>query len=174
MRVIPSLLVLVILPVLVAGVAGDVAAGDDPKHAALEGVAIEGLAWMTGYWKTDKRGIVNEECWLAPKGNVMLGLHRDTYEDGRMMFEYLRIMETANGVVYYATPLGYETTKFTLTAHSNKDGVRRAVFENPEHDFPKLIRYTLNGDLLTAEAEGIDDGQRVVEVWTWTRSEFPD
>jgi hypothetical protein len=174
MRIFLSLLVLAIVPTVMAGTAGDVVAGDDHKHAALEGVSIEGLAWMTGYWKSDERGVVNEECWLAPGSGVMLGLHRDTFEDGRMEFEYLRIMETGNGVVYYATPRGYETTKFTLTAYTNKDGVRQAVFENPDHDFPRQIRYTLNGDRLTAEAEGQDDGQTVVEVWTWTRSKFPE
>ncbi len=174
MRHFLSLLMVLCVTVAVTGFAGDVAAGDDHKHAALEGVSVKGLAWMAGYWQSDDRGVLNEECWLAPKGGVMLGLHRDTFDDGRMMFEYLRIMDTAGGVVYYASPQGYETTKFRLTAYSDKDGVHQAVFENPDHTFPQTIRYTLNGDRLTAEAEGNDDGQTVVEVWTWTRSKFPE
>jgi hypothetical protein len=37
-----------------------------------------------------------------------------------------------------------------------------------------LIRYTLDARGLMAQAEGIDDGEPVVETWTWTRSAFQD
>jgi hypothetical protein len=174
MRLLLSLLMVLSVTAAPAGFAGDVATGDTNKQNALEGVSVEDLVWMTGYWQSDDRGVLNEECWLAPGGSVMLGLHRDTFDDGRMKFEYLRIMDTADGVVYYASPQGFETTKFRLTAYSDKDGARQAVFENPDHNFPRTIRYTLNGGILTAEVEGLDDGQNVVAVWTWTRSTFPE
>ena len=174
MRFFLSLLIVICVTAVPAGFAGDVSAGDDHKHAALEGVSVKGLAWMTGYWKSDDRGVLNEECWLAPKGGLMLGLHRDTFDDGRMMFEYLRIMDTAGGVVYYASPQGYETTKFMLTEISDKDGIKQCVFENPENEFPKLIRYTRDNDRLMAQVEGTSDGQSVVETWTWSKAEFPE
>jgi hypothetical protein len=134
---------------------------------------VSDLEWLTGYWLSDKRGAVMVECWLPPGGGVMLGLHRDTFEDGRMSFEYLRIMETAEGVYYYASPRGYDTTKFLLTAISDEGGVKQAVFENPDNEFPKLIRYTLDSHGLMAEVEGIDDSNNVVETWTWQRAAFP-
>ena len=131
------------------------------------------LSWLGGYWKSDKRGVVAEECWLPPEGGVMLGLHRDTFGDGRMFFEYLRIMTTPEGIYYYATPRGYDTAKFLLTFVRDEDGVKQAVFENPENDFPSLIRYTLNKHGLMAEVEGTEDNNRVLETWIWQRAVFP-
>jgi len=77
------------------------------------------------------------------------------------------------GLVYYATPRGNDTTKFALTSLTSDGSSRQAVFENPEHDFPILVRYTLSEDGLMAEVEGIDDDHTVVEVWVWQRAEFP-
>ena len=34
------------------------------------------------------------------------------------------------------------------------------VFENPQHDNPRLIRYTRRGDELTAYTEGVENGER--------------
>jgi hypothetical protein len=47
------------------------------------------------------------------------------------------------------------------------------VFENPEHDSPNLIRYTLTGDHLMAEVRGSEDERPVIKVWSWTRAELP-
>jgi len=103
----------------------------------------------------------------------MLGLHRDVLEDGNASFEYLRIMQTPNGIYYYATPGGLGTTKFKLTALSVDGGSARAVFENPDNEFPNLIRYTLSDDELMAEVNGIEDDQNILHVWVWRRAEFP-
>jgi hypothetical protein len=164
MRLNILLVTCVVIPTIALGAAGQ-------QNAA--GATLDDLNWLAGYWLSTERGARSEECWLAPEGSVMLGLHRDS-DDGGIMFEYLRIMETADGLVYYATPQGYETTKFTLTTYANTTDNREAVFENPDHDFPRRIRYTRIGDRLTAEISGIDDGQKIVRVWTWTRARFPD
>jgi len=164
-----SMVVLICAAVLAAAAVNTGGAGGKSPAE----VTISDLAWLAGYWMSDKRGTLAEECWLPPEGGVMLGLHRDVSDDGNTFFEYLRIMQTAEGIVYYTTPQGYDTTKFKLNALSEDGNTTQAVFENPDHDFPNLIRYTLSGDGLMAEVEGIDDDQKVVEVWVWQRAEFP-
>jgi hypothetical protein len=134
---------------------------------------IDDLAWLGGYWMSDKRGVLMEECWLAPHGHIMLGLHRDYYDDGRSVFEYLRIVKTGDGIVYYASPGGYNTTKFELTRLSSDGTVKEAVFENPENEFPYLIRYTLDENGLMAAVEGIEDNVKIVKTWLWERAELP-
>jgi hypothetical protein len=146
------------------GVAGEKSPAD---------ATLSDLSWIAGYWVSDEEDRTLEECWLPPSGGVMLGLHRDVFEGSDMLFEYLRIVPTADGLVYHATPRGQETTTFWLTSLTDDGGVKRAVFENPEYDFPNLIRYTLSGDDLMAEAEGFEDDQTVVEVWVWRRADFP-
>lgn len=81
----------------------------------------------------------------------MLGVSR-TVKDGRMVaFEFLRIVEREGGLVYIAQPDGRSPTEFTLTRLEGET----AVFENPAHDFPKVIRYSIRPDgTLEAEISG--------------------
>lgn len=139
-------------------------------------VTLQDLSWLVGYWALEDNGNVMVECWLAPRQGVMVGVHQDSYTSGKMLFEYLRIAETADGVVYYASPNGEKTTAFRLTSFSNEAGVKMVVFENPENEFPKLIRYSLDeeGVVLMAEVEGRSDGFNVSEAWTWYKGKFPE
>jgi hypothetical protein len=57
-------------------------------------------------------------------------------------FEFLRIVERDGTLVYIAQPSGGPPVEFpvrTVTRNS-------VTFENPAHDFPKVITYTLQGD----------------------------
>ena len=67
-----------------------------------------------------------------------------TLRDGLMSaFEFLCIVERDGGLVYTAMPNGrMPPTDFTLTAID----AASATFENPAHDFPKMIRYAKRPD----------------------------
>jgi hypothetical protein len=52
---------------------------------------LSALSWMTGHWTGVEGKVEMEEFWLPPKGNSMLGLHRDVANGNTMMFEFLRI-----------------------------------------------------------------------------------
>jgi hypothetical protein len=70
-------------------------------------------------------------------------------------FEFLRIVERNGGLVYIAQPDGRPPTDFVLT----DIGADSATFENPAHDFPKMIRYAKQPDG-SLEARISDGGQR--------------
>ena len=58
-------------------------------------------------------------------------------------FEFLCIVQRNGGLVYQAMPNARQpATDFTMT---KLDGTS-VTFENPAHDFPKMIRYTLAPD----------------------------
>jgi hypothetical protein len=124
-------------------------------------VAIGDLAWMAGHWTSTRDGVVMEEIWTAPGGGVMLGLHRDA-KDAKASFEFMRVAETSGGLVYYAQPGGRPPTPFTLVELTRT----RAVFANPQHDFPKRVIYWLDEGKLCARVEG--DGESA-EQWCWTK-----
>ncbi len=129
---------------------------------------LSSLSWLAGAWEgRDPVGLEMEELWTAPKGGVLLGLHRDV-KDGRMAsFEFLRIESGAKGIVYLASPGGRPATPFPLKETASK----RVVFENPEHDFPQRILYWLTDDgALHARVEGTQGGKVVGEEWTWRRA----
>ena len=114
-------------------------------------------------------GTRSEECWLAPGGGIMLGMHRDVFSNGRSFFEFLRIAAHEDGLAYLASPVGRPPTAFRLVRRE----ARRAVFENPEHDFPQRILYWREGDVLHARIEGETEGEARSAEWAWRRVEAP-
>jgi len=73
----------------------------------------------------------------------MLGMSRTVKGDAMVAFEYLRIVERADGVFYVAHPNARTPgTDFRLTSVTPT----RVVFENPQHDFPKRIVYEKKGE----------------------------
>jgi hypothetical protein len=75
-------------------------------------------------------------------GGAMLAVSR-TVSRGKMgAFEFLRIVERDGGLVYIAQPGGAKPTEFVLTELTTK----RAVFDNPRHDYPKRIVYELSAE----------------------------
>ena len=118
---------------------------------------VDDLAWMTGHWSDGKV----EEIWIAPKGDLMLGMGRTVRANGKASFEFLRIAKTEDGIAYIAQPGGRPPTSFKLV--ESKPG--RVVFANPEHDFPKRIVYELRDGKLCARTDDGKDG----EEWCWSR-----
>jgi hypothetical protein len=116
-------------------------------------LSINELAWITGDWQTSPGRRQIEEHWTAVAGASMMGLSRTVVGDKTAEFEYLRIEQRADGNIYYvAHPKARcPGTDFKLTRASPTE----AVFENPEHNFPKRIIYRKTADdALTASIDG--------------------
>jgi hypothetical protein len=104
--------------------------------------SVADVAWIGGNWAGGGGPVTVEERWTPPSGGAMLGVSR-TVKDNRMVaFEFLRIVERHGTLLYIAQPNGVPPTEFTLTAF---DAVS-ATFENPAHDYPKMIRYAKRPD----------------------------
>ena len=125
------------------------------------------LAWMAGHWVAETDAGTSEEVWLAPEGRLMLAMNRGVNKkSGKTSFEFLRIEERKDGLVYIASPSGRGATEFALV----DIGERFVLFANPEHDFPKAIRYELDGSgvlhaRVTPDAEGKVSG----EEYAWKK-----
>ena len=116
---------------------------------------ISEVAWMAGDWQTASGGRAQiEEHWMQPAGGSMLGMSRTVAGGKTAEFEYLRLEQRPDGVYYVAHPKARcPGTDFKLTRGTAQD----AVFENPQHDFPKRVIYRKNSDgSLTAS---IDAGE---------------
>jgi hypothetical protein len=104
--------------------------------------SIADVAWMAGSWVSADGARTVEEHWTAPAGGAMLAVSR-TIVGGRLTeFEFLRIIERGNGLVYVAQPDGRPPTEFAMTRLE----ATSVTFENSGHDFPKMIRYTARAD----------------------------
>jgi hypothetical protein len=116
---------------------------------------LEGLRFLEGDWSGESGKATIEERWTDAAGGMMLGVSRTIVSGKTVAFEFLRIEAREDGLFYVAQPGGRPPTEFKLTRTSAVE----AVFENPRHDHPKIIRYRLDDGALVAEVEG-DEGRQ--------------
>jgi len=129
--------------------------------------SIAALAWLSGSWSGTSGGVDMEEHWTAPKGDSMIGVHRDVAKGRTSSFEFLRIEQQGDQIVYLSMPNGQcPATAFPLKEASGA----RVVFENPQHDFPQRIVYWKDGQNLRARIEGTINGKAGSEEWRWSPS----
>lgn len=97
------------------------------------------VEWIAGVWTGARGSSTIEERWTPPAGGSMLAISRTLRDGLQSAFEFLCIVERDGGLVYTAMPNGRTpATDFALTRIDETS----ATFENPAHDFPKMIRYT--------------------------------
>ena len=109
------------------------------------------------------RPTLQDFAWMAAAGGLMMGMARNIQGGKVLEYEFTLLRQEPNGDIFYiASPSKQTETAFKLT--SLRDG--EAVFENPQHDFPKKIVYArqADGSLLAAiEGPGRDGKPRRVE-----------
>ena len=118
--------------------------------------SLSDLSWLAGGWQGIMGKAQIEEHWIQPAGGTMLAVSRTVANGRTVAFEFLRIESRTDGIFYVAQPQGRPPVEFKLTQRSEN----RAVFENPQHDHPKIIRYSKDADgSLRAEIEGDEKGK---------------
>ena len=125
---------------------------------------LKELAWLAGTWSGSNGPVTFEERWTPAAGGAMLAVSRTIKGDRMVAFEFLRIVERDGTLLYIAQPNGRPPTEFTLTAITADS----ATFENPMHDFPKMIRYSRRADG-SLEAR-VSDGGEKAETFLFRRS----
>jgi hypothetical protein len=124
---------------------------------------LQDFAWLAGHWRIEQADQQVDEQWMAPAGGLMMGMARNIQGGKVREYEFTLLRQEPNGDIFYvASPSKQSETSFKLT--SLEGGA--AVFENPQHDFPKKIVYArqADGSLLAAiEGPGRDGKPRRVE-----------
>lgn len=127
---------------------------------------INDLKMLEGSWLNKTEKSETEEFWLPIKGNMMLGLNRTVADTGKAGFEFLRIFQKEDDILYAASPNGREAVLFKLINY-DKDKI---VFENSEHDFPHRIIYTFQTEKeMTARIEGEVEGNYKFGEWKFSK-----
>jgi hypothetical protein len=124
---------------------------------------ITDVAWVAATWASEPAsgGVTTEERWTPPAGGVMIGVGRTIRGPNMSAYEFLCIAERDGSLVYNAMPNGRTpATEFVLTNVTPNS----ATFENPAHDYPKVIKYTRRGDGSLETAISGATGQRTVTV----------
>jgi hypothetical protein len=117
-----------------------------------EPFSMDKLNWVLDKWVGEGNGGTMYESWVKTDDNLFKG-DAYTIRNGDTVFtESLKIEKVGDDIFYVATVAHNPgPVSFKLVGLSDNE----AVFENPEHDFPNRIIYTLRDDgSLYARIEG--------------------
>ena len=111
------------------------------------------LGWIAGYWNRTnvKPGRSGHERWLKISDTELVGWGVTMNGQDTIFIEKLHLLVKDNLIFYVAeTTDNKEPVYFALT------GLTETGFEceNPKHDFPKKIRYNLEGNTIKASVSG--------------------
>ena len=138
---------------LIAAAAGAPAAAPPPMPA-----------FLTGCWEQVNGASWNQECWMEPRGGLMLGASREGVNDRLNSWEHMTIEQKADGaIIFHASPGGKGRTPFILD-HASANEIR---FTNAANDYPQRIRYMLKEGKLEAEISLLDGSKP--NRWSYTR-----
>jgi hypothetical protein len=97
-------------------------------------------AFLTGCWEQVNGASWVEECWMEPRGGLMLGASRAGTADRLDSWEHMTIEKKVDGaIIFHASPGGKGRTPFVLD-NASANEIR---FTNAANDYPQRIRYTL-------------------------------
>ncbi len=118
---------------------------------------MQAFQWLSGSWKmSTPRGAIIES-WSVLDDSTLTGESVMIKTDGeKKQLENIRLVFREQSYYYIPVAIGQnndQPVKFRITSRGEKG----FVAENPDHDFPKRIIYTLvNSDSLHAV---VDDGE---------------
>lgn len=141
--------------------AGSVTADDTP--------GIERLAFLAGTWRGTYPGGEWESAYTTPQGGVVLSSSKDMRGGKVVMIEFEHFREVEGNIVLTPYPFGKKSrVSFKMTEFDTN--AKRAVFTNPEHDFPnKLVYERTAKDELTIQVIGTQRGKPIEQTMNLKR-----
>lgn len=115
--------------------------------------------WIVGHWLSCAEGRATREAWTGAGTGLLAGVN--VTAGRRTQVEFMRIAPHGDAIAFFGGPDGAPPVAFPLVSHTD----RRAVFENPAHDFPQRVIYARAGRDLVARVEGVVDGKLEVQEW---------
>ena len=112
------------------------------------------FSWLVGTWKLKDKNMY--ETWkVASDGKTLDGFSFKIKDSDTTTLEQIRLTYSGNSFHYIPLVKGNPgPVDFTITSHDKKS----FVAENPQHDFPKIIRYNFirkeKRDFIHATIEG--------------------
>jgi hypothetical protein len=142
---------------------------DLPPRLLAAPMSIRDLAWLEGTWRGQIGDRMFEARYTGTDGGQVLSASKYIKGGNAACFEFERFEEQGDSLILTPFPEGKSSVSFRLAELDPK--ARRAVFENPDHDFPTRISYQrVARDRLTILVSGPgEDGNEQVLTYALIR-----
>jgi hypothetical protein len=125
--------------------------------------------WLIGTWENKtQRGSIYE-TWSKTNENEFSAISYIVKEQDTIVFETIRLVQEQEGLFYIPT-VKNQNDGLSVRFSTKTISETQLVFENPQHDFPQIISYTLvSADSLIAEISGTKNGQERKQMFPMKR-----
>jgi hypothetical protein len=141
----------------------------EKQHEAAAKRQIEKANWLIGEWKNNSETEKVTEIWEKENDSVYAGKSYSLHNADTTSSERIRLEEHGDKLFYIPVVKNQnagEVVKFTLVSWK----ANQLTFENPAHDFPQKISYSLiTNDSLFAEISGMYKGKQQSEKFPMHR-----
>ena len=134
---------------------------------------LDQFSWLLGSWQMQKKSGIVSESWKQSNDSTFDGnsnLIKTTGE--KMMLESIQLVFRGQQFFYIPTTANQnnqQPVNFIITSHSNES----FTAENPAHNFPKRIIYTLiNKDSLHATIDGGPAMPQKKSIFSYSRGHY--
>ena len=121
--------------------------------------SIEKADWLIGEWQNISKEGIFTEVWIRKDDSTFSGISTFVIGKDTVLNELITLEEVKNELFYIPVVKNQnngEPIPFKLTSITEK----QLVFENPKHDFPQKITYSLvSQDSIYAEISGNNQGK---------------
>jgi hypothetical protein len=119
--------------------------------------SMQDLLQLNGKWSSSESILFNE-YWQIKSDTLLLGLGYSLQDNDTVFKEELKIFYHDDNV-FYGAKVG-EREQFVLfeLMKARKDNW---IFENPDHDYPNIISYEIDGDRLVASTTNSNGNKKI-------------
>jgi hypothetical protein len=129
--------------------------------------SLEDLSFLEGAWEGEHEGTFMREVWDPARGDAMVG-HFMIVQDGHAgLYELFTVeRQEDGGLVLRLRHFGWGLEPWASEASGplsmplREAAEGRAVFEDPERDFPRRVVYSVEGERLTVRLEPGEGSER--------------
>lgn len=116
-------------------------------------------AWLKGAWQNKMTQGISMEVWEQTDDSTLTGKSYFIKGNDTFLSETISL-EQRNNILYYIPTVKNQNSGQPVSFRQTTVTATRLVFENPAHDFPQKISYTLiRKDSIVAEISGMVKGQ---------------
>lgn len=119
---------------------------------------LQKLDWLLGTWQRESKDRVLYETWRRVSKHTFEGNGYAVADRDTIFTEFLRIEQFGDSIFYTAK---ISENEYPVPFKLVSLGDSSVLFENPNHDFPQRISYSLVSDgSLHVRAEGLSNGEK--------------
>lgn len=132
------------------------------SSSQVKNTSLDNFNWMLDNWVTENEYGITRERWVKESDTILRGISF-TIKNGDTVFTEKLSIEKRNDEIYYVAIVEHNPgpVDFKLTSLTGS----KAVFENPDHDFPQKITYNNEEDgSLYAQVVGRNKDGKVITI----------